>query len=102
MQTAYDFKNLNDIREFTTPEVYAEIQLQIQERGDAQNATHVISIDAEFLGVESEQQADVASVRFTGLIQEERNQAAEPINEIWHFKNTGANDKWLIAGVQQN
>jgi predicted lipid-binding transport protein (Tim44 family) len=33
MQAAWDRSDVNDLREFTTPEVFAELQLQIQERG---------------------------------------------------------------------
>ena len=81
LQAAYDQKNLNDIREFTTPEVFAEIQLQFQERGVLENITNVISLEAELLNVDQESQrisgADMqnmlAAVKFNGMIQEDRN-----------------------------
>lgn len=110
LQAAYDQKNVNDIREFTTPEVYAEIQLQLQERGQSDNKTHVMSLEAELLDVENaaqqvsgtEMQTQTASVRFTGLIQENANEPAALVNEIWHFKKEIATPHWLVAGVQQN
>ncbi|MEY4961282.1 MAG: hypothetical protein RL610_1461, partial [Pseudomonadota bacterium] len=34
LQAANDARDLNDIREYTTPEMYAEISMQISERGD--------------------------------------------------------------------
>jgi predicted lipid-binding transport protein (Tim44 family) len=110
LQTAYDQKNLDDIRTFTTPEVFAEIQMQLHERGNEENKTAVISIDAALLDVEDqaqavsgvEMQAMLASVRFTGLIQENRHEPATQINEIWHFRKEVADQHWVVAGVQQH
>lgn len=110
MQAAYDQKNLNDIREFTSPEVFADIQLQLQERGSAENHTNVISLEAELLDADTESQmvagtemqAMIASVRFKGMIQEDRNLPAAPVNEIWHFRKEVASLRWIVAGVQQS
>lgn len=110
LQAAYDGKNINDIREFTTPEVFAEIQLQFQERGIVENKTDVLSLEAELLNVDSqaqdisgtEMQALLATVKFKGLIQEDRGLAAENITEIWHFKREVGSLRWLVAGVQQS
>ncbi len=110
LQAAYDQKNLNDLREFTTPEVYAEIQMQFQERGNETNKTDVVTLDADLLDAttdaqrvgNTDMQGLVASVRFKGLIQENRNEPAAPFNEIWHFKKEIANQRWLVAGIQQS
>lgn len=101
LQAAYDQKNLNDIREFTTPEVFAEIQLQFQERGIEENKTDVVSLEAELLNVETEMQSVVATVKFNGMIQEDKNLPAASISEIWHFKKESGNLRWAVAGVQQ-
>jgi len=108
LQNAYDQKNLNDIREFTTPEVSAEIQMQLQERGNAENITNVISLEAELLDVENgsslvsgvDMQTITASVRFTGQVQEEKNSAPISMNEVWHFKRELG--RWIVSGVQQD
>jgi predicted lipid-binding transport protein (Tim44 family) len=50
-----------DIREFTTPEVFAELKMQITERGAA-DYTDVVSIDAELLGIETSATDYLASV----------------------------------------
>lgn len=110
LQAAYDQKNLNDIREFTTPEVFAEVQLQLQELGSKENKTHVLTLEAELLQVENEtqmmagteMQTTLASVRFTGMIQEDRSEAAVPVKEIWHFRKETVNQNWLVAGIQQD
>jgi predicted lipid-binding transport protein (Tim44 family) len=110
LQAAYDQKNLDDLREFTSPEVYAEIQLQFQERGNVDNRTDVVTLDAELLDAATgpqamagtELQGMVASVRFSGLIQENHNEAAAPFNEVWHFKKETSNQRWFVVGIQQN
>lgn len=71
MQAANDAKNIDDIREFTSPEMFAEIRMQMTERGDAAQQTDVVRLDAELLEVVTEGDRHIASVRFGGLIREE-------------------------------
>lgn len=103
LQEAYDRGNLQDIREYTTPEVFAEIQLQLQERGNAANKTDVLQLNAEMLSVVTEDNLVIASVRFTGLLREEEGASATAINEIWHIQKSAAdqNASWFVAGIQQ-
>ncbi len=102
LQNAYDHKNLSDIREFTAPEVYAEIQMQIQERGENNNQTEVLQIDASLQDLQIESDKMIASVSFTGLIREEKNANPVSINEIWHFEQLKSGDNWLLSGIQQH
>ncbi len=102
LQAANDRKDLNDIREYTTPEMYAEISMQMQERDDTPQKTDVTSINAELLEVEQSSSIAIASVRFTGQLTE-NNGAPESIDEIWHVQKDLRDDKavWLLAGIQQ-
>ena len=44
----------------------------------------------------------VVSVRFTGLVREDKDATAEPIDEIWHLvKPRDGKGGWLLAGIQQ-
>ncbi|WP_018150922.1 Tim44 domain-containing protein [Leeia oryzae] len=102
LQAANDSGNLDDIREFTTPEMFAEIKMDISDRKGAHQETDVVNIDAEVIEVIDESSRQVASVRFTGLIREDKHSPAEPINEIWHLvKPRAGNCGWLLAGIQQ-
>ena len=101
LQTAYDQKNFNQLRDLTTPEIFNEIQHQLHERGDTENVTEVVTLDAILLDVDLQQLNSVASVRFSGLIREDFNKAAAAFNEIWHFQQDN-NSRWLVAGIQQN
>ena len=103
LQAANDRKDLNDIREYTTPEMYAEISMQFQERDDAPQKTDVVAINGDLLGVAEEGDLAIASVRFTGQLRE-NNGPAESVDEIWHVQKNLKDDKsvWLLAGIQQN
>ncbi len=102
LQAAWDRADINDIREFTTPEMFGELRLQLQERGAAANHTDVVSLDAELLGVEAIGDEYVASIRFSGMIKEAENAAAEPFTEIWNLtKPLSGQGGWILAGIQQ-
>ncbi|MGV3652940.1 MAG: Tim44 domain-containing protein [Noviherbaspirillum sp.] len=102
LQAAWDRADLNDIREFTTPEMFAELKMQISERGASANHTDVVSVDAEMLGVETLPSDYMASVRFTGMIREEENAQAEPFAEVWNMvKPRSGQGGWTLAGIQQ-
>jgi len=94
---------LNDIREYTTPEMFAEINMQIRERGEAKQKTEVVTLDAQMVEAVTEGNQAIASVRFSGLIREEEGGKADPFNEIWHVHKSLAqqNAPWLVAGIQQ-
>ncbi|WP_040535978.1 Tim44 domain-containing protein [Legionella drancourtii] len=101
LQTAYDEKNTQDLREFTAPEVFAEIKMQLDERGDAPNKTEVITLDAELLDISKQTNSLIASVRFTGSVKE-NDEPTTKIDEIWHFRQFDNNKEWVVGGIQQN
>jgi len=102
LQAANDRKDLNDIREYTTPEMFAEISMQLQERGNAPQKTDVLAINGDLLQVVNEGDMALASVRFIGQLAE-NNATPESIDEIWHVQKDLRDDKsvWLLAGIQQ-
>lgn len=102
LQAANDRKDLNDIREYTTPEVFAEISLQLQERGNHPQSTEVLTLQTELLEVVNEGAYTMASIRYSGQLRE-NNDAAENINEIWILQKAlhPENAPWLLAGIQQ-
>jgi predicted lipid-binding transport protein (Tim44 family) len=100
LQAASDAGNLADIREFTTPEMYAEIQLEIGERGGEANVTEVFKLEAQLVGVEEIDGQQLASMRFSGTIRENVGAHAERFAEVWNFSKA-ADGRWLLAGIQQ-
>lgn len=102
MQAASDEKNLADIREFTTPEAFAEIKMQIDEEKGVVNKTDVVNLDAVLLGIETGPTDYLASVRFSGSIRENNRAEATAFEEVWNLsKPVEGRGGWLLAGIQQ-
>ena len=100
LQAANDAGNVDDLRKFTTPELFASLRLDLQERGDAANQTDVMQLDAELVDTAQENGQWVASVRFHGLIREDINAGANPFEELWHLvKPLDNSGEWAIAGI---
>ncbi|MGI4985375.1 MAG: Tim44 domain-containing protein [Janthinobacterium lividum] len=102
MQAAWDSADLDDIREFTTPEMFAEVRLDLNARGQTENRTDVVRVDAELLGIEEKDSEYLASVRFSGLIREDKGAPAQEFAEVWNLaKRKQGTEGWLLAGIQQ-
>ena len=102
LQAAWDVGNMDDIREFTTPEMFAEVKVDLSSRGAETNQTDVVQLNAELLGVEERANEYFASVRFSGLIREAPGAAAEPFVEVWNLSRANRpGEGWLLAGIQQ-
>jgi predicted lipid-binding transport protein (Tim44 family) len=100
LQAAWDQGNLADIREFTTPEMFAEVKIDIDARGRESNQTDVVQLDAELLDIEDRGAEQSASVRFSGLIRESASAPAASFEEVWNLSKA-AGQGWLLAGIQQ-
>ncbi|HEY4318339.1 MAG TPA: Tim44-like domain-containing protein [Herbaspirillum sp.] len=102
LQAAWDKADVNDISEFTTPEMFAEIKMQIHERGAATNHTDVMALDAQLLGIDTINDEYLASVQFSGMIKEDPDTPTAPFTEVWNLsKPVAGNGGWMLAGIQQ-
>jgi predicted lipid-binding transport protein (Tim44 family) len=101
LQAANDSGNLDDLKTFTAPEVFAEIQMQYEERGRGKQETDVQHLDAELLELVTEDDRHIASVRFAGQIRED-TAAPQAFAEVWHLtKPASGSGGWVVAGIQQ-
>lgn len=100
LQAAYDSANLNDLRDFTTPEIFAESQMQIKERGDQPNVTEVVHLDGKILEAINTENGVLVSMEFSGMIRENPGEEAHLFKETWHFIKDNDRQKWLVAGIQ--
>jgi len=102
LQAAFDAADTNDLREFTSPEMFAELKMEIDERNGAANHTEVVSLHARLLGVETTATEHLASVRFTGVLREQADGAASPYDEVWNFTRAlDGKTGWVLGGIQQ-
>ncbi len=102
LQAANDRKDLNDIREYTTPEMFAEISMQIRERDNTAQKTDVLALNTQLLEVVTEGDQAIASVRMTGQVSENSG-APENFDEVWNVQKDLRDPKavWLLSGIQQ-
>lgn len=103
MQAANDTADLADLRQFATPEMFAAFKLELQERQGATQQTDVVRLDAQVLEFVQEEDRQIVSVRFHGLIREEKDAPASAFDETWHLtKPLDGSREWAIAGIAQN
>lgn len=105
LQAAFDSNRADDLREFTSPEMYAELSLELKQRDQAPQSTDVVTLNARLLGVERtgpNDETELASVRFDGMLRESSEAAAAPFVEVWNFaRPVDRSAGWVLAGIQQ-
>jgi predicted lipid-binding transport protein (Tim44 family) len=95
---------LDDIRQFTTPEMFAELKMELADRGTVVQKTDVVSISAAVIDVEEDADRYLVSVRFTGVIRDTANIAEpdESFDEVWHLmKSRQGSSGWVLSGIEQ-
>jgi predicted lipid-binding transport protein (Tim44 family) len=103
MQAANDGADLNDLRSFTTPEMYAAVKVDLQERANGAQHTDVVHVDAKVLDVAQEDERQIVSVRFHGQLREEDGGPLVDFDEVWHLvKPLDDSRSWAIAGIEQS
>jgi predicted lipid-binding transport protein (Tim44 family) len=102
MQAANDAANLDDLRQFATPEMFAVFKLDLQDRNSSAQNTDVVQLNAEVLDFADEPDRQIVSVRFHGLIREEKDSPTTTFDEVWHLvKPKAGAGEWAIAGIAQ-
>jgi predicted lipid-binding transport protein (Tim44 family) len=102
LQLANDSGKLDEIREFTTGEMFDELRKDVLTRPADGQATDVVSLSADLLEVATEQDSHWASVRFSGMVRETPNSAPVGFEEVWNLvKPANGSSGWLLAGIQQ-
>lgn len=101
LQAANDTADLEDLRRFTTPELFAAIRLEIQERGGATQHTDVQEVNAQVLDVTNEADRQIVSVRFSGRMVEDQGGKPVDFREVWHLVKPHDDSRpWAIAGIE--
>ena len=99
LQVANDSGRLDDIREFTTREMFEELRTDIQAAGQQ---TDVVALNADLLELATEKDKYWASVRFSGMLRETPGTEPVGFEEVWNLvKPADGSTGWLLAGIQQ-
>jgi predicted lipid-binding transport protein (Tim44 family) len=102
LQLANDAGELDEIREFTTSEMFDELRKDVLSRPSSAQQTDVINLNADLLEVAAEKNEHWASVRFSGLVRETRGTEPVGFEEVWNLvKPADGSSGWLLAGIQQ-
>jgi len=99
LQLANDAGRLEEMREFTTREMFEELRRDLP--GGAQQ-TDVLALNADLLEVASERGEHWASVRFSGTVRETPGTEPVGFEEVWTLvRPADGSSGWLLAGIQQ-
>jgi predicted lipid-binding transport protein (Tim44 family) len=98
----FEAGNLDDIREFTTCEMFAEVGIEVAGRHVDAQTTDVATLEAKMLDVAGEPARQVASFRFRSPTRKDLEGAARPFDERWHLARPVADSgDRVFAGIQQ-
>ena len=102
LQIANDQGNLDELREFTTDDLFEELKRDVLARGAAKQQTDVLALNADLLEVVTEGDKHWASVRFSGTVRESPGEAPTGFEEVWNLaKPVSGAQGWQLAGIQQ-
>ena len=102
LQIANDQGNLEELREFTSDDLFEELKRDVQARGAAKQQTDVLALNADLLEVVTEGDKHWASVRFSGTVRESPGEAPTGFEEVWNLaKPVSGTQGWQLAGIQQ-
>ena len=96
-KAANDAGRLEEIREFTTEELYEALKNDAHGREE----TEVTGLDADLLELVTEGKEHWASVRFSGLVSETPGAAPGGFAEVWNLvKPVDGSRGWQLAGIK--
>ena len=103
LQKAWDNADLSEVESYCSPELFEAIKTEMKGATAGENQTVVDTLDAEVADMAIDGDYFIASIRFTGFIQEDAAEGAHAFNEIWHIRRL-ANDEgtWQVSGIQQS
>ena len=103
LQSAWDRADTATLSNMMTDAMLKEIQQHLTTRdADQEYRTAVISLETKLLGIEETDVNYIASVEFTGSIQDTMGAEAEAFEEVWNMTKSKSAGGWLLAGIQVN
>jgi predicted lipid-binding transport protein (Tim44 family) len=102
LQAANDSGDVEDIRSFTSPEVFAEIRMQLQERGTSEQHTDVVQVDASCWTSAPRATSTWRAFASTVSSAKKSMRRLSRFDEVWHLSKPVSGERgWLISGIQQ-
>jgi predicted lipid-binding transport protein (Tim44 family) len=98
LQQAWDSGDLEQLSDFTSDQMFIALTHELRARA-GQSHTEIVAIDAELLGIESNADEYVASVKFEGTVRVDGE--TERVSEVWNLAKPVRGGGWVLAGIQQ-
>jgi len=101
LREAWDDRDLEDIRQFTTPDMFARFQ-EWAERNPEPKRTEIMLLNASLMGVRKEEDREVASVSFDALVHSGGGSSPENLRQVWEFVRSteGEGSTWLLDSLE--
>lgn len=102
LQASWDKRDLEDIRQFTSPEVFSEIQQQAKE-DSTPGKTELLMINPQIIEVRDVDQQTIVSVLYDVMLRESEDELSKQVRELWHFSQERNKPEafWVLEGIQQ-
>lgn len=101
LQAAWDARDLDRLRTWTTPEMLDELLGELSELPAGGARTEVTALHAELLGFESIAGFCLASIEFSGTLRESLTREPVSFREVWMMTHpVGAAPEWRLARQQ--
>ncbi len=99
LQQAWNQGNLDVVREYVAPELYAQLHNQRREM-DVAPQTEVLDLQAELIRAEKIEGQYHLSILFRGRCKDEIEGSEDGIFDVWHLAKSEADGSWLIVGIE--
>ncbi|WP_417614154.1 Tim44 domain-containing protein [Oceanisphaera sp.] len=103
LQEAWNKDDLEKIREYVTPELFADLSKERATLSGEQH-TEVMFVDAELVRADHTSYHAQVSLKFSGRYRDSQEGVEQDIREVWHLERdlTKENAPWLIVGLEDN
>ena len=99
LQSMNNPANVHEVAKYLTPEMFAAVKAEVSANSETADFP---TLNCDLLDAVEEHGRYIASVRFHGMVSESVNAPLAPFSEVWHYvKGTDTDNKWLVAGIQQ-
>ncbi|GGB51007.1 preprotein translocase subunit Tim44 [Oceanisphaera marina] len=101
LQEAWNKDDLEKIREYVTPELFADLSKERATLSGEQH-TEVMFVDAELVRADHTSYHAQVSLKFSGRYRDSQEGVEQDIKEVWHLERdlTKENAPWLIVGLE--
>jgi predicted lipid-binding transport protein (Tim44 family) len=101
LQDAWNGNDLEKMREYLSPELFAELSRERAALNGAQH-TEVMFVDAELVRADHTSYQAQVSLKFSGRYRDSQEGVEQDIREVWHLERdlTQPNAPWLIVGLE--